>query len=68
MSIDRSTAIDAFEIAAIRATLPVGQQLAPILLRRVIGGSIGDAYFLRAYRLRREAPAEPDRNALQQAA
>lgn len=58
MGVDRPAAVDMFEIAAVRATLPVGQLLAPILLRRVIGGSIGDAYFLRAYRLRGSAVGE----------
>jgi len=38
MGVDRSRAIDAAEIAAVRAALPIGQRLAPILLRRVIGG------------------------------
>jgi uncharacterized protein (DUF2236 family) len=68
MGIDRPTAVDVAEIAAVRAALPVGQRLAPILLRRVVGGSIGDAYFLRAYRLRAEGAAEAVQPALQQAA
>jgi uncharacterized protein (DUF2236 family) len=68
MGIDRPTAVDVAEIAAVRAALPVGQRLAPILLRRVIGGSIGDAYFLRAYRLRAEGAAEAVQPALEQAA
>jgi uncharacterized protein (DUF2236 family) len=68
MGIDRPTAVDVAEIAAVRAALPVGQRLAPLVLRRVVGGSIGDAYFLRAYRLRREGACEIDRPALQQAA
>jgi hypothetical protein len=68
MGVDRPTAIDAFEIAAVRATLPVGQLLTPILLRRVIGGSIGDAYFLRAYKLKGEATAVTAQPQVQQAA
>jgi uncharacterized protein (DUF2236 family) len=68
MGIDRPTAVDVAEIAAVRAALPLGQRLAPILLRRVVGGSIGDAYFLRAYRLRAEGAAETVQPALQQAA
>lgn len=68
MGVDRPTAIDSFEIAAIRATLPVGQLLAPILLRRVIGGSIGDAYFLRAQRLRGKAIAATAETPLAEAA
>ncbi len=68
MGIDRPAAIDAAEIAAVRATLPLGQRLAPIVLRRVVGGSIGDAYFLRAYRLRKENAAEAVQPALEQAA
>jgi hypothetical protein len=68
MGIDRPTAVDVAEIAAVRAALPLGQRLAPILLRRVVGGSIGDAYFLRAYRLRAEGAAEAVQPALQQAA
>ncbi len=68
MGVDRPTAIDAFEIAAVRATLPVGQLLAPIVLRRVIGGNIGDAYFLRAQRLKGKAAAAPSEAPLRQAA
>ena len=68
MGVDRSRAIDAAEIAAVRAALPIGQRLAPILLRRVIGGSVGDAYFLRAYRLRAEAESGSVQPALQEAA
>ena len=68
MGIDRPTAVDVAEVAAVRAALPVGQRLAPILLRRVVGGSIGDAYFLRAYRLRAEGAAELVQPAFQQAA
>ncbi len=68
MGIDRPTAIDTFEIAAVRATLPVGQLLAPIVLRRVVGGSIGDAYFLRARRLRAKAESGPVEAPLEQAA
>lgn len=68
MGVDRPPAIDLFEIAAVRATLPVGQLLAPILLRRVIGGGIGDAYFLRAQRLRSKARSTPHEEPLQRAA
>jgi uncharacterized protein (DUF2236 family) len=68
MGVDRPTAVDMAEIAAVRAALPVGQRLAPILLRRVVGGSVGDAYFLRAYRLRAEGAAEVVQPALKQAA
>jgi uncharacterized protein (DUF2236 family) len=68
MGVDRPTAIDVAEIAAVRAALPLGQRLAPILLRRVVGGSIGDAYFLRAYRLRKDRAAGAVQPALQQAA
>jgi uncharacterized protein (DUF2236 family) len=68
MGVDRPAAVDAVEIAAVRTTLPVGQRLAPILLRRVIGGSIGDAYFLRAYRIRGEAGPQPLQRPVEQAA
>ncbi len=68
MGVDRPTAIDVFEVAAVRATLPVGQLLAPILLRRVIGGGIGDAYFLRAQRLRSKATVTPAEKPLAEAA
>ncbi len=68
MGIDRPAAVDMFDIAAVRATLPLGQLLAPILLRRVIGGSIGDAYFLRARRLKGKAESAPLGAWLQQAA
>lgn len=68
MGVDRPTAIDVFEIAAVRATLPLGQLLAPILLRRLIGGSVGDAYFLRAQRLRAKAQSAPIAAPLRQAA
>jgi uncharacterized protein (DUF2236 family) len=68
MGVDRPAAVDAVEVAAMRATLPVGQRLAPILLRRVIGGSIGDAYFLRAYRIRGETRPEPLQRPVEQAA
>jgi uncharacterized protein (DUF2236 family) len=52
MGVDRPTVVDAVEIAAVRVVLPIGQRLAPVVLRGVVGGTIGDAYFLRAYRLR----------------
>lgn len=68
MGVDRPTAVDVAEIAAVRAALPIGQRLAPILLRRVVGGSIGDAYFLRAYRLRGELESGAVPQALEQAA
>jgi uncharacterized protein (DUF2236 family) len=68
MGVDRPTPVDVFEIAAVRATLPVSQRLAPILLRRVIGGGIGDAYFLRAYRLRGETARDPLERPVEQAA
>ena len=68
MGIDRPTAVDVAEIAAVRAALPLGQRLAPLVLRRVVGGSVGDAYFLRAYRLRAEGAADAVQPPLQQAA
>jgi uncharacterized protein (DUF2236 family) len=68
MGVDRPTAVDVAEIAAVRAALPLAQRLAPILLRRVVGGSIGDAYFLRAYRLRAEAASGATQPPLEQAA
>lgn len=68
MGVDRPTAVDAVEIAAARAALPIGQLLAPILLRRVVGGTIGDAYFLRAYRLRGETESGTVRTPLERAA
>jgi uncharacterized protein (DUF2236 family) len=68
MGVDQPTAVDVAEIAAVRAALPLGQRLAPILLRRVVGGTIGDAYFLRAYRLRGEAESLAASPALERAA
>ncbi len=52
MGVDRARAVNAAEIAAVRAALPTAQLVAPLVLRRWIGGSIGDAYFRRAYQLR----------------
>lgn len=52
MGVDRPGFIDAAEIAAVRAALPPTQLLAPLVLRRIIGGGAGDAYFLRAHKLR----------------
>jgi hypothetical protein len=68
MGVDRPRAIDACEIAAVRATLPAGQLVAPIVLRRVIGGGIGDAYFLRAHKLKGETATASTRTQVQQAA
>lgn len=59
MSVDRPSAIDAAEITAVRAALPAAQLLAPLVLKRWVAGSIGDAYFLRAYRIRGSAGEAP---------
>jgi uncharacterized protein (DUF2236 family) len=68
MRVDRPGLIDTAEIAAVRAALPPVQLLAPLVLRRVIGGSIGDAYFLRAHRLRKAGTPAPAEAPLAQAA
>jgi uncharacterized protein (DUF2236 family) len=68
MGVDRPGVIDRAEIAAVRAMLPSWQLLAPLVLRRIIGGSIGDAYFLRAYRLRKSGAPRLQEAPLAQAA
>jgi uncharacterized protein (DUF2236 family) len=57
MGVDRPGVIDTAEIAAVKAMLPTWQFLVPLVLRRVIGGNIGDAYFLRAHTLRKTRAA-----------
>jgi uncharacterized protein (DUF2236 family) len=68
MGVDRPRAVDTAEIAATRAALPAAQLLAPILLRRWVGGSIGDSYFRRAYELRGVTPYTTDDASQRQAA
>jgi uncharacterized protein (DUF2236 family) len=68
MGVDRPGLIDTAEIAAVRAALPAAQLLAPLVLRRVIGGGPGDAYFLRAHKLRRSGTEVPAEAPLAQAA
>jgi uncharacterized protein (DUF2236 family) len=68
MGVDRPGFIDTAEIVAVKTMLPTWQLVAPLVLRRIIGGGIGDQYFLRAHRLRKEAPVPAAELSLAQAA